>query len=431
MAGTYLNFPFDEDVFNYRWKQFQDPVLTAFLTSGAVVEDAEIARLIANGSDVFTTPYYSLLSDTAPVNYDGVTDITTEGNAGTTMSGIVFGRAKGWKETQFVRDYNSGADPMGYIASQVGAYWNHYRQKLLLGIAGGVAGVSAFSSHVIDTNAAPTATVFGDACQTALGDNKNLLTMAVMHSYVAQQLADLDLLEYRKYTDRMGVQRTLNVADFNGLTVIIDDSMPVSSRSGTAGVYTITVAGTPASGDVLTVNGIQVTLDETSAADATAAATALKAALDADATFSANFSMSRSSGVITCTEKSGKYGLAGKPTASVSASAGSTIAVATTTAGVTTGKDYKTFLFAPGFFRHATAPVTLPVEVARDAAKNGGMNMLYTRIRECYHPAGFSYTKPNSNYTASPTDLQLFDSSNWSLVADAKTVGFVSVETQD
>ncbi len=242
MAGTYLNFPFDEEVFEYRWKQFQDPTLTAFLSSGIVQEDAEIAGLISNGSDTFTTPYYNLLTQSDPVNYDGATDITTDSNTGTTMSGVVFGRAKGWSENQFVRDYNSGADPMGYIASQVGRYWNHYRQTLLLGITGAVAGVSGISSHVIDTNANPTATVIGDACQEALGDNANLISGAIMHSKVAQQFADLDLLEYRKYTDPAGITRQLAVADMNGKVVIVDDSMPKASTSGTAGVYTITIA---------------------------------------------------------------------------------------------------------------------------------------------------------------------------------------------
>lgn len=328
MAGTYLNYPFDEEIFNYRWKNFQDPVLTAFLQSGAVVEDAEIAGLIANGSDTYTTPYNSLLAQTAPVNYDGATNIVTEATTGTSMSGVVFGRAKGWQENQFIRDYNSGADPMGYIVSQVGGYWNHYRQNLLIGIAGAVAGVSAFSSHVIDTQDEPTATVIGDACQEALGDNANLLTLAVMHSKVAQQLADLDLLEFRKYTDDRGIQRQLSIADMNGKVVVVDDSMPHTAASGdTAATYT-------------------------------------------------------------------------------------------------------TYLFAPGFFRHASAPVTMPVEVARDPATNGGMNMLYTRVRETYHPSGFSYSKPNSGYTASPTDAQLTATARWSLVANAKTVGFVSVKTQ-
>lgn len=327
MAGTYLNFPFDEDVFLYMWRQYRDPVLTAFLDSGAMVEDSTIAGLIANGSDTYSMPFYSVLADTAPVNYNGATNITTEGTAGVSESGVVFGRAKGWEERQFVRDFNSGADPMASIVSQVGRYWAHQRQKLLLGIVGGVMGVSAISTHAITRTAAPTATDFGDAAQEALGDGASLLTLAVMHSKVAQQLADLQLLQFRKYTDPMGIERQLPIADMNGMTVVVDDAMPHTAASGS---------------DAAT---------------------------------------------------------------------------------------YTSYLFAPGAIRHASAPVEQPVEVARDAATNGGMNMLYTRIRETIHPEGFTYSKPTSGYTQSPTDAQLTASARWSLVADPKTVGIVSITT--
>ena len=229
--ATYLNFPFDEEIFYYQWRNEKDPVLTAFLESGAIVEDATIAGLIANGSDTYTMPWYGLLSGT-PDNYDGATDITTDQLTGDAASGIVFGRAHGFKEIEFIRDYNSGAKPMASIASQVARWWNHYRQNLVLGILGGAMGVNDISSHVIDVGGAPDATCFGDASQEALGDNANLLTMAIMHSKVANQLAGLDLLEYRKYTDPLGVQRQLKVADFNGLTVIVDDSMPHTAPSG-------------------------------------------------------------------------------------------------------------------------------------------------------------------------------------------------------
>lgn len=328
MAGTYLNFPFDEDVFLYLWRQYKDPVLTAFVDSGAVVEDATIAGLIANGSDQYSMPFYSVLADTAPVNYDGATNIATEGTTAVSETGIVFGRAKGWEEKQFIRDFNSGADPMGSIVSQVGRYWAHYRQGLLLSIVGGAMGVAGIASHAITAGDEPKATTIGDAAQQALGDNAGLLTLAVMHSKVAQQLADLQLLEYRKYTDPMGIERQLPIADINGMTVIVDDGMPKTAATG----------ATPAT--------------------------------------------------------------------------------------------YTTYLFAPGAIRHASAPVEQPVEVARDAATNGGMNMLYTRIRETYHVEGFSYTKPVSNYTASPTDAQLAATANWSLVADHKNVGIVAITTQ-
>lgn len=328
MAGTFLNFPFDEDIFRMYWESEPDLVKTELINSGAMVEDSTIAGLIANGSDTYTAPYYKLLNGT-PVNYDGKTDITTTAAQGDATSGIVFGRAMGFEENEFVRAYNSGANPMQYIASRVAPSWQHYRQATLLGILGAVAGVPTFSSHVVSTGAAITETTLGDATVAALGDNADSISMAFMHSAVANKLANLQILEYAKYTDAQGIERqNRKIGYVNGLLVIVDDGAP-----------------------------------HTAGADSTAAT-------------------------------------------------------------------YTTYLLGGGFIRHASAPVPVPVEVSRDPKTNGGMNYLWTRVRETIHPNGFSFTKPKSGYTSSPTDAQLTSSANWSLKADPKAVPFVAVTTQ-
>jgi hypothetical protein len=73
------------------------------------------------------------------------------------------------------------------------------------------------------------ATTLNTAAQNACGDNKGIFSVAVMHSIVATHLENLHLLEYLKYTDASGVQRNLNLATWNGRTVLIDDGVPVSS----------------------------------------------------------------------------------------------------------------------------------------------------------------------------------------------------------
>lgn len=332
MAGNYLNFPFDEEIFLMTWNAQTDPVKTELLRSGAVVEDATIAGLISNGSDFFTAPYYKLIGGT-PANYDGATDIPTVDTGGDTASGIVFGRTQGWAENAFVRDYNSGANPMGYIASQVASFWDHYRQNLLLKMLDGISQVPGMESHVIDTGAPVDDTALGDAVVDAIGDNSDAIGLAFMHSKVANQLANRDLLYYAKYTDPQGIERqNRKIAYVNGILVVVDDSAPHTAATGS--------------------------------------------------------------------------GAAAKPAS------------------------YTTFLLGSGFIRHAVAPVEVPVEVQRDPQTNGGMNYLYTRIRECYHPNGFSFAKPKTGYTASPTDAQLADKANWTLKADPKTVPFVAVKTQ-
>ena len=84
--------------------------------------------------------------------------------------------------------------------------------------------------------------------------------------------------------------------------------------------------------------------------------------------------------------------------------------------------EYTTYLLGTGAIQRADAPVTNPVETSRDALTDGGTNYLITRIRETMHPNGFSFKKPGSGYTASPTDTQLSTAANWSVVADPKTI---------
>ena len=66
-----------------------------------------------------------------------------------------------------------------------------------------------------------------------------------MHSKVALNLATKDLLQYRKYTDPMGIERTLNIADINGYTVVIDDRVPAALNTTTEVMeYTTFLLGT-------------------------------------------------------------------------------------------------------------------------------------------------------------------------------------------
>ena len=95
---------------------------------------------------------------------------------------------------------------------------------------------------------------------------------------------------------------------------------------GNAGVYTLTVGGTLASGNKISVHGTEVTLDSTTAASANAAAGAVRTALANDTVYS----VSGSGANIVLTEKSGNYG-AGMPAHSITSTAG-TLTAATTTA---------------------------------------------------------------------------------------------------
>lgn len=262
--ASYLNFAFDPELFLLNWQNTPDLTLTALYDSGAVQENAQIANLISNGSDFYTIPFYDVLGGT-PVNYDGATNITATEHSGTAQNGIVYGRANAWKARDFIRDFNSGANPMQSIAAQVARFWQKQRQATLLKILDGVFGITDDSTGNWDawqlhtTNLASTTasatdankiteTTIADTIQKAVGDNADVFSMAIMHSAIANALAKLELLEYRKYTDANGVQRPLRIADINGMAVIIDDGVPVKASSTATGEkeYTTYLFGTGA-----------------------------------------------------------------------------------------------------------------------------------------------------------------------------------------
>lgn len=240
MPGTWLNFPFDEELFFQLWQEEPDPVLTAILNSGAMVQDPVIASRIQHDGNLYTVPHYNTLTG-EPVNYDGKTDITSTKPEAGSQSGIVYGRAKGFTSTDFVAEL-SGSDPMGHIISSVSRYWAKYRQRVMLGISNAVLNVSDndMKKHTINladgTLEAPhkiEATTVSDAAVKISGDHADAFTLAIMHSHVANTLRNIEVLEFRKFTDSLGMQRQSPIADINGRTVVIDDGVPYTPATDT------------------------------------------------------------------------------------------------------------------------------------------------------------------------------------------------------
>lgn len=322
MAGTLTigntKYPFDAEIFALEWGQVPDLVRTAMVNSGAMVEDAHIASLIANGSNTYTIPFYNDLADGDEDNYDGKTDMTADESTGGMQTGVVYGRMKSWKAPQFAADFTT-AKPMAHIASRIAPWYNRQTQKRIIGITDGVLSVTGMASHAV-TKAKLNENTLSDVTQEIWGDNKGSIAMAIMHSAVAQEFEDLNRANFLKYTDANGMTATVRTINVNGITCIIDDGMPVA-------------AGTEGGGAM-----------------------------------------------------------------------------------------YDTYLFGIGALRHASAPVTMPVETWRDPVKFGGIDFIGTRRRETIHPNGMSFKAPAS-MGESPTNAQLFAKANWAMAyPDAKGI---------
>ena len=91
-------------------------------------------------------------------------------------------------------------------------------------------------------------------------------------------------------------------------------------------------------------------------------------------------------------------------------------------------KEYTTFVLGQGAMRYAQAPVDIPSEMDRNPEKAGGKDMIYTRVRECFAPYGFSF-KGDVETDVSIPDSVLLDSASWERKMPEKAIMMARVIT--
>lgn len=245
--GVFDSKNFNSEVFGKYLETVPRVKQNALLKAGILRPRPDLKNMLTEqtGGNFISVPMSGRIGG-AVLNYDGNTDITATGLETFLQSMIVAGRAKAWKEMDFTKDI-TGKDFMEVIASQVGDYYDDVDMADILAILQGIFGVSVdgfATKHTLDitaeTDAVVGAATLNTAVQKAAGDNKDIFTVAIMHSVVATHLENLGLLEYWKYTDPNGIERKLNIGSWNGRTVFVDDESPTEdiAASGSDAAYT-------------------------------------------------------------------------------------------------------------------------------------------------------------------------------------------------
>lgn len=236
---------FNSEVFGKYMETVPKVKQNALLKAGVLRNRTELKNMLSDqvGGNYITVPMTGIIGGDAD-NYDGSTNINADGIGTYAQSMIVVGRAHAWKERDFSYDV-TGKDFMDEIGKQVAGYWDDVDEATILAILEGIFGVSADSfntKHTLDitADAVPTvgASTLNTAVQKAAGANKNIFTTVIMHSEVATNLENLQLLEYAKYTDAAGIQRDMALATWNGRTVLIDDDVPTRTVGDGETAYT-------------------------------------------------------------------------------------------------------------------------------------------------------------------------------------------------
>lgn len=232
MSSIFDSKHFNAEVFGRYLETVPRVKHNALLQAGILRGRPDLKSMLVDqtGGNYITVPMVGLIGGDA-LNYDGSTDITATSIGTYLQSMIVVGRAKAWQEKDFTEDI-TGKDFMEEIAKQVANYWDDVDEGILMSILNGIFATSSggfAEAHTLDITGVGDgkigSTTLNTAMQKAVGDNKKIFTLVVMNSVVQTNLENLELVNFRTQTDAEGIQRQINLADWNGRTVMTDDDL--------------------------------------------------------------------------------------------------------------------------------------------------------------------------------------------------------------
>lgn len=359
---------FNAEAFKYKVGTVPNLKMNELKKSAALAGNPDIKEVFSsqNGTGYARIAMRGLIDGDA-VNYDGQTDIEATSTKTFEQGVVVVGRAKAWVEKDFSYDITGGVDFMDNVAKQIAKYKDGLDQGTILSILKGVFAMTGtknaefVTKHTSEVDGPMTATTLNSATNKACGANKKSFTLVIMHSDVSTGLENLNLIERLKYTDKEGIQRSLDLGTWNGKLVVVDDDMPLEE-----GYFAATEA---------TLDAVKVVASGATAGQVNLAT--VKAAAFYPANVAAN-----------------QY--------------------------VVYGVRYTTFALGNGAISYEDIGAKVPYEMSRDPKKNGGEDTLYIRQRKCFAPFGISYEKTNQ-VSNSPTDAELESGDNWTLVHSGET----------
>lgn len=359
---------FNPQAFKYKADRIPRTRLNEIRKSRVLVGNPDIRDVFATqGGTGYARIAMRGLLDGDAVNYDGQTDITATSTKTFEQGVVVIGRAKAWVEKDFSHDITGGVDFMDNVAQQVADYWQDIDQDTILAVLKGVFSMTGghnaefVSKHTYAVAGPMEATTLNSATSQACGDRKKKFAMIFMHSVVATNLENLNLLTALKYTDKDGVTRDLTLYTWNGKLVVVDDGMPAdegyfkATSADDGALKVVADTATPAAGEIK-VSSVTPCFDGAVAA--------------------------------------GDY--------------------------VVAGAQYTSYVLGEGSINYEDIGAKVPYEMARDPKTNGGQDTLYTRQRKVFAPFGISYEK-TSQATLSPTAAELSNGANWAVVHSGET----------
>lgn len=172
-------------------------------------------------------------------NYDGNTNITTDGMTNYAQTVVAIGRAHGWQEEDFQTSIG-GYSEMDAQIYQLAMYQDKQVKLTFQSILKGLfASGGALASKKVSKTGAVAETDLIDLLVKSAGDLAGDFDIVCMDSYVAGELAKLKLLSYGKYVENGIEKQDPTVGYWAGKFVIIDDTFGTNSNASASvhGIY--------------------------------------------------------------------------------------------------------------------------------------------------------------------------------------------------
>ena len=231
MASTYLSdINYDTQVFSDNL----DAVFTqriALMESGALVEvPDQIVSKDTKGTSVVIPRWSALSGDPDRIT----TGLSTTVNAQADMPNIAIWleQEKAWGANQIV-PVVAGKDPVLAVSAMIAEYWARVLSKVCTsGVLPGAFATALSATHSTGTTyeGSPISIDGGLTAKQKLGDNKDYLTLAIMHSKVHTDAVREKIVTYDKgMTD---AYNSAQIGNFLGASPYVTDGVSTTSGSG-------------------------------------------------------------------------------------------------------------------------------------------------------------------------------------------------------
>lgn len=355
--------------------------LNKFINSGIASGDPIVEKLIngaPEGGRFIEIPIYNPLEGEEDVF--GEADVSI-GNITTKQARVtLLMRQKAWGSTDLAHVLG-GDDPLGAIAQQIADWRNTREQKIYLSILKGIldSANGALKGHVKDISdlTGSSALISRNATldtKQLLGDHAGALGLVFMHSATETYLQKQELILRQPWVNPVNGE-SMEIKTFFGYSVIVDDDMPVEK--------------------VVIPAQYAKTSDE------------------------------------ALVEGKDYYTKSGDTYTKVTNPDVSDIGDYYEMTAEASEKDKYTtyFLGSNAFIRQDGSPEGF-VGTETDRDKIGAKNYLINRWCQVIHPRGLAWVSDGSNYADNnpyPSNADLANPANWSLVADHKTVAIAAL----